>query len=82
MCVVIYLELMLLDLQPGQKAKILRFEGGYGFIRNLRSRGIREGKIVEVITRQPIGGPIVISIDKRKTAIGRGMAGKVIVEVT
>ena len=56
-------------------------EGGFGFQRNMRSRGIREGKIVEVITRQPIGGPIVISIEDRKTAIGRGMAQKIIVEM-
>ena len=42
---------------------------------------IRVGKIVEVITRQPVGGPIVISIDKRNTAIGRGMASRSIVAV-
>jgi len=79
---VIYLKLKLLDLLPKQKARILKFEGGIGFQKNLRSRGIREGKIVEVIAKQPIGGPIVISIDRRKTAIGRGMANKVIVEAT
>ena len=78
---VIHLDLILLDLQPKQKAKIKQFNGGTGFKKNLRSRGIREGKIVEVIARQPVGGPIVISIDNRKTALGRGMAGKVIVEV-
>lgn len=71
----------LTDLQPEQKARILRLEGGYGFQRNLRLRGIREGKTVEVITRQPIGGPVVISVDEREIAIGRGMASRVIVEV-
>jgi ferrous iron transport protein A len=71
----------LTDLQQGQKARILRLEGGYGFQRNLRTRGIREGKIVEIITRQPCGGPIVISIEDREIAIGRGMASRVIVEV-
>lgn len=71
----------LTDLQPEQKARILRLEGGYGFQRNLRLRGIREGKIVEVITRQPIGGHVVISVDEREIAIGRGMASRVIVEV-
>jgi ferrous iron transport protein A len=71
----------LTDLQPGQKARILRLEGGYGFQRNLRTRGIREGKIVEILTRQPYGGPIVISIEERDIAIGRGMASRVIVEV-
>ena len=77
----IHLEIILTDLQPKQKARIIRLEGGYGFQQKLRSRGIREGKKVKIITRQPGGGPIVMSIDNKKTALGRGMAGRVIVEV-
>ena len=75
------MEQILTNLQPKQNARILRLEGGFGFQKNIRSRGILEGKIVEVITKQPVGGPIVISIDKRKTAIGRGMASRIIVAV-
>ena len=75
------MEQILTNLQPKQKARIIKLEGGFGFQKNIRSRGILEGKIVEVITRQPVGGPIVISIDKRKTAIGRGMASRIIVLV-
>lgn len=75
------MEIPLTRLRTGQKAKILRLEGGPGFQRNVRSRGIREGKILEVVTRHPIGGPIVIEIDGRETAIGRGMAKRIIVEV-
>ena len=75
------MEIPLTHLRTGQKAKILRLEGGQGFQRNVRSRGIREGKILEVVTRHPIGGPIVIEIDGRETAIGRGMARRIIVEV-
>ena len=75
------MEIMLTDLKPGQKARIVRLEGGYGFQRKLRSRGIREEKTVQILTRQPGGGPVVISIGSKKTALGRGMAGRVIVEV-
>ncbi|MCG7848035.1 MAG: ferrous iron transport protein A [ANME-2 cluster archaeon] len=75
------MEQTLANLQPKQKATILRLEGGFGFQKNVRSRGILEGKILEVITRQPVGGPIVISIENKKTAIGRGMAMKIIVAV-
>ena len=75
------MELTLTNLQPKHKARILRLEGGFGFQKNVRSRGILEGKIVEVIARQPVGGPIVISMDKRHTAIGRGMASRIIVSV-
>jgi ferrous iron transport protein A len=75
------MEILLADLEIGQKAKIVRLVGGQGFQCNIRSRGIREGKILEVVTRHPIGGPIVIEIDGRGTALGRGMARRILVEV-
>lgn len=75
------MEITLTHLEIGQKAKILRLEGGLGFQKNVRSRGIREGKILEVVTRHPFSGPIVIKIDSRETAIGRGMARRIVVEV-
>lgn len=75
------MDIPLTKLREGQKARITRLEGGHGFQRNVRTRGIREGKVVEVVTRHPIGGPIVIEIDGRETAIGRGMARRIFVEV-
>ena len=75
------MDIPLTKLREGQKARITRLEGGHGFQRNVRTRGIREGKVVEVVTRHPIGGPIVIEIDGRGTAIGRGMARRIFVEV-
>ncbi len=75
------MEIPLTHLKTGQKAKIVGLEGGPGFQRNVRSRGLREGKVLEVVTKHPIGGPIVIEIDGRETALGRGMAKKIIVEV-
>jgi len=75
------MDIPLTQLREGQKARITRLEGGHGFQRNVRTRGIREGKVVEVVTRHPIGGPIVIEIDGRETAIGRGMARRIFVEV-
>ncbi|MDI6855804.1 MAG: FeoA family protein [Candidatus Thermoplasmatota archaeon] len=76
------MEITLLDIKPEQRAKILRLEGGYGAQRKLRTLGIREGKLVKLVTRHPIGGPLVIEIDERAIiTIGRGMASKIIVEV-
>ena len=75
------MEIPLIELETGKKGKILRLEGGSGFRRNIYSRGIREGKILEVVTRHPFSGPIVFKIDGRETAIGRGMAGRIVVEV-
>lgn len=73
------METLLTLLPLGKKAKIVRLEGGKGFQRNLRSRGIREGKTIEIVTRQPIGGPIVVSMNGDQVALGRGMACRIIV---
>lgn len=72
--------LPLISLDESKKARIVKIEGGAGFQRNLRSRGIREGKIIKVVTKHPLKGPVVISIDGRETTIGRGMAQKIFVE--
>ncbi|MCD6248241.1 MAG: ferrous iron transport protein A [Hadesarchaea archaeon] len=74
------LEIRLIDLKPGVAARVLRLEGGRGFQRHLRTRGIREGKRISLLTKQP-GGPLVVRVDNTQLAIGRGMANRVIVEV-
>jgi ferrous iron transport protein A len=75
------MEIMLSFLKPNKSGKIVRIEGGYGLQRKLRTMGIREGKSVKIIARQPIKGPVVIEINGRQTTIGRGMANKIIVEI-
>ncbi len=68
------------SLKEGQEARIVQLDGGDEFQRKLRTIGIREGKVVKVLTRQPFGGPVVVEIDGRSTTIGRGMARRIIVE--
>jgi len=43
--------------------------------------GIREGKKVEMMSKQPIKGPLVVTIDRANTSIGLGLADKIVVEV-
>lgn len=43
--------------------------------------GIREGKKLKMATKQPIKGPVVVTVDKSNTSIGLGLADKIIVEV-
>ncbi len=43
--------------------------------------GIREGKEIKMMTKQPIKGPVVVSVDRSSTSIGLGLADKIIVEV-
>jgi ferrous iron transport protein A len=70
------------ELTNGKKAKIISLDGGQDLRRKLRTIGIREGKLVKLVTAQPIGGPMVINIDGEQVAIGRGMAQKIMIEVS
>ncbi len=69
----------LTELKRGEKARITSLVGGHGLRRNLENMGVREGKIVEKLTSQPAGGPLVIRIDNITITMGRGMAKKVLV---
>lgn len=72
-------ELRLLKVKPGNSVKVLKIGGGSGLQSNLKNMGIREGKMVKVIAREPAGGPLVIKIDNMKITLGRGMASKILV---
>jgi len=67
----------LASLKAGDKAVVAYLEGGTEFKNRIRSVGVREGKTVEVVTREPFGGPYVVKIDGTTLSIGRGMASKV-----
>ena len=73
-------KLRLTELKRGETARIVELRGGLGFQRNLETMGVRKGKFVEVLTKHPVGGPIVIRINNITVTMGRGMAMKVIVE--
>ncbi len=77
----ITMEKTLLDLESGMRGTLIRFAGTPGFVRKLRTIGIREGKTLTVVTRHPLGGPVVIEVDGREVTLGRGMAVRVIVDV-
>ncbi len=43
--------------------------------------GIRVGKNLKMITKHPMKGPVVVSIDGANTSLGLGVADKIIVEI-
>jgi len=43
--------------------------------------GIREGKEIKMMTKQPIKGPVVVTVDRSNTSIGLRLASKIVVEV-
>ncbi|MDN7024324.1 ferrous iron transport protein A [Methanoculleus sp. FWC-SCC1] len=66
------------DLSPGNSARVLAFEGGSGFGRQLALRGLAEGRIVPVLSGS--FGPVVVRIAGETLVLGRGAARKVRVQ--
>ena len=68
----------LTSLFPGEKAEIVALGHGIGRQRHFRTMGLIEGKTVELIAVQPARGPVVINVEGTQIAIGRGMAGHIL----
>jgi len=69
-------------LDIGEKGEIIELNGGRVFQKRLRTMGIREGKVITVTTKHPMGGPLVVEVEGRNTTIGRGMAQRIMVRQT
>jgi Fe2+ transport system protein FeoA len=74
------MEIPLIQLKTGKKAKIKRLEGGLGFQKKLAVLNIRAGKTIKKIAAQPLGGPVVVEVGNTKVTVGAGMAAGIIVE--
>jgi len=44
--------------------------------------GIRVGKKLRMVTKQPIKGPVDVVVEGAETSLGLDMAGKITIEVT
>jgi len=62
------------ELRPGEWARIVAIEGGYGLRQKLLLRGMFEGSLVRVISSR---GPITIEVNRNIVSLGRGMARRV-----
>ena len=72
---------ILAHLPMKKKAKIVSISGGHQFNRKMCIMNIREGQIIEVVSKQPFRGPLTIAIGNSKLTIGRGMAHRIRVEI-
>ncbi|OYT40426.1 MAG: iron transporter FeoA [Desulfurococcales archaeon ex4484_58] len=69
-----------LDMLPsGRRAKIVSIVGGRGLTYRLYQMGFTPGAIVEVVSNYGYG-PIIVRVMGVETAIGRGVARKILVE--
>ncbi len=71
----------LLELPIGARARIVGLHGGPNSVRRIMAMGLRKGDEVEVLYKAVFGGPILVKnlSNGSQIAIGRGMAGKILV---
>ncbi|MCS7202114.1 MAG: ferrous iron transport protein A [Dictyoglomus sp.] len=69
----------LLEMNKGEKGKILSIKGGKGRILRLAELGIIPGE--EIILMQKSFGPIIVKVKDTNLALGRVIAQNIIVEV-
>jgi ferrous iron transport protein A len=70
----------LIQAKTGQIVRIMSFNGGIGLEHKLRQLGLYPGDQARVVRHAPLGGPIMVEVEGRSIALGRGVASKVIVE--
>ncbi|MHC5035358.1 MAG: FeoA family protein [Planctomycetota bacterium] len=67
-------------LAAGRTGRVVGFAGGHGMMRKLDAMGLRPGKTVRKISSQFMAGPVIVMMDGRQMAMGRGIARRVQVE--
>ncbi|MCD4810043.1 MAG: ferrous iron transport protein A [Methanosarcinales archaeon] len=74
-----WVEKKLSEMEYEEEGTITDIEG------TLRKRvagmGIRVGKRLKMITKQPVKGPVVVVVDEANTSLGLDIAEKIIVEM-
>ena len=74
--------MQLLEVQIGKWVRVVRVEGGRTLQNRLTQYGLYPGDCLRVLRAAPLGGPLLVEINGREIAIGRGVAQKILVEDT
>ncbi|MBP2133305.1 Fe2+ transport system protein FeoA [Methanomicrobium sp. W14] len=72
------MESTLINLRKNEKGLVRGVEGGQGIKQQLSLRGLSEGVLVRMIDCSC--GPVVLDINGSTLAIGRGIAGRIIID--
>lgn len=67
----------LIELNPGDNAKIKQIHAGWGATKRLYEMGLNTGARFKVVKNDT--GPVILSLSGNKIAIGRGLAQKIVV---
>jgi DtxR family Mn-dependent transcriptional regulator len=69
------------NLKPGEEGVVAFIRGGTSACQRLLDMGLTKGTEVSVVNAAPFRGPIEVSVRGTALALGRGLAGKVFVEM-
>ncbi|MEN8171581.1 MAG: FeoA family protein [Chloroflexota bacterium] len=72
--------MQLSNVENGKSVRILYFHGGIWLEDKLRQLGLLPGSSARKLRQAPWGGPIMVEVDGRTIAIGKGIASKIYVE--
>lgn len=71
----------LLVVPKNKLVRIMAYRGGKRVEYKLRQLGLSPGREVKILRYAPMGGPVMLEVEGRTVAIGRGIAERVEVEV-
>ena len=72
--------MQLLEAQNGIWMRVLRIEGDHAFQNRLMQHGLYPGDRVRVLRSAPLGGPLLVEVNGREIAIGRGVAENIFIK--
>jgi Fe2+ transport system protein FeoA len=73
--------MQLLETPIGKKVRIIEYRGGRRISYKLRQLGLTPGREIKILRYAPMGGPVMVDVEGRSIAIGRGIAARVQVEI-
>lgn len=75
-------EITVAQMKNGQHGIVVRIEGGHGLTNRLNALGVRPGKKITRVSAMMMRGPVTVKMGGTQVAMGFGMAGKIVVELT
>lgn len=71
----------LTDVREGQTVVVCDFAAGQGLEGKLQRYGLFRGDRLRLVRSAPLRGPLLVELEGRELALGRGMAEKILVEM-
>ena len=68
-------------VSPGEEVRLVAIRGGQRLRKRLADLGLNVGMTVRVMQRDEYG-PLILAVKDSRLALGRGMAHKIMIELT